>query len=135
MPLVARSWNQRASKRRSAVFMKLQVMLAKGKGPGCDSRAAKMALVTAPARAGRRSRSPLRRRWVSTRTSGAERQRCLQREDSTVVRAPSLAGRRETTRRRMSSGRRLTRSFLSSSAAAAQQREGDVETGGLGRKA
>ena len=137
-PLVARSWNQRASRRRSAPAMKLQVRLAKGKGPGCDSRAAETAAVTArdaaPARAGRAPAHAAGRRWVSTKTVGAERQRPRQREESTVVRAPSLAGRRETTRRRSSSGRRLTRSVLSA-AAAAQQREGGVEKGGMGRKA
>jgi hypothetical protein len=115
--------------------MKLQVRLAKGKGPGCELRMAETASVTAreaaPAREGRSSASPPGRRWVSTRTSGVERQRWRQREESAVVRAPSLAGRRETTRRRRSSGRRLTRSAPLS--AAAQRRETAVEMGGWGR--
>jgi hypothetical protein len=40
-------------------------------------------------------------------TSGAERQRWAQHEENTVVRTPSLAGRRETTQMWTSSGRVL----------------------------
>ncbi|BAS78757.1 Os02g0493087, partial [Oryza sativa Japonica Group] len=126
-PLAARASSQRATSPRCA-SMEVVVRCAQRKGPGCAARTRDTAATTPP------PPRPCGARWASTSARGTECQTPRQRVDSAAVRAPSLAGRRDTTSRRSSSGRRLMRSTPSAGAraAAAGARRGRVETGGSG---